>query len=48
MLILFMELKLVLTKMKTNRPQLFRVLTLPLSIGVDIFFGVGFGEARLG
>jgi hypothetical protein len=35
--------KLMMTKMKTNRPQLFLVLTAPLSIGVDVvFFVFGF------
>jgi hypothetical protein len=42
MLILFLELKLMMTKMKTNRPQLFLVLTALLSIGVDVVFVFGF------
>ena len=37
------ELKLMLTIMKTNSPQLFWVLKAPLSIGVDVVFVFGFG-----
>jgi hypothetical protein len=44
MMMLFLELKLMINKIKTNRPQLFRVLlAAPLSIGVDVVFGFGFG-----
>jgi hypothetical protein len=41
---LFLEFKLLITKMKTNRLELFRALmAAPFSIGVDVFLGVGFG-----
>jgi hypothetical protein len=41
---LFLKPKLMMTIMKTNRLELFEVLLMaPLSIGVDVFFGVGFG-----
>jgi hypothetical protein len=40
---LFLELELMMTKMKTNRQELFWLLTAPLSIGVDVVFVFGFG-----
>ena len=44
MLMLFLEFELIMTKVKTNRPDLFGVLiAAPLSIGVYVFFAVGFG-----
>jgi hypothetical protein len=46
---LFLELKLMMTIMKTNRQELFRVLLLaPLSIGVEVFLSLVLGEVRLG
>jgi hypothetical protein len=40
---LFLKPKLMINKIKTNRPMLFWVLTAPLSIGVDVDAVFGFG-----
>jgi hypothetical protein len=43
-MMLFWEFKLMMNKMKTTRLKLSKVLlNAPFSIGVDVFFGVGFG-----
>jgi hypothetical protein len=45
MMMLFLELKLMMTIMNTNRLELFEVLLIaaPLSIGVNVVFVFGFG-----